>query len=122
MVADTDAELREAQQKFLEERAVRARCQAAPEPSRWTPPSPPRASPPNEQCPNHATRTLAAHPYPLLRSQKMKTAYETDIESNYNSAEEVEDKKNIYVTIVGGLVVVAFVAPMLQYFYYTGGE
>jgi hypothetical protein len=57
-----------------------------------------------------------------MRSQKMKTAYETDVESTYNSAEEVADKKNIYVTIVGGLVVVAFVAPMLQYFYYTGGE
>ena len=52
----------------------------------------------------------------------MKTAYETDVESTYKSEEEVADKKNIYVTIVGGLVVVAFVAPMLQYFYYTGGE
>jgi len=57
-----------------------------------------------------------------MRSQKMKTAYETDVESTYKSEEEVADKKNIYVTIVGGLVVVAFVAPMLQYFYYTGGE
>ena len=35
---------------------------------------------------------------------------------------QVEDKKNIYVTIVGGLLIVAFVAPMLQFFYYTGGD
>ena len=55
-------------------------------------------------------------------SQKMKTSYDTDIESNFNSAEEVADKKNIYVTIVGGLVAVAFIAPMLQFFYYTGGD
>ena len=52
----------------------------------------------------------------------MKTQYETDTESNFNSAEEVADKKNIYVTIVAGLVAVAFIAPMLQFFYYTGGE
>lgn len=54
--------------------------------------------------------------------QKMKTQYETDTESNFNSAEEVADKKNIYVTIVAGLVAVAFIAPMLQFFYYTGGD
>ena len=37
-------------------------------------------------------------------------------------APQVKDKKGIYVTIVGGLVVVAFVAPMIQFFWYTGGE
>ena len=52
----------------------------------------------------------------------MRQTYDTDVESTYNSAEEVADKKNIYVTIVGGLIAVAFIAPMLQFFYYTGGD
>ena len=73
-VADEAAELREAQQKFLQERA------------------------------------------------KMAQEYDTDIESNYKSEEEVTDKKNIYVTIVTGLVAIAFIAPMVQFFYYTAGE
>ena len=74
LVADSDAELRDAQRKFLEERA------------------------------------------------KMKQEYDLDTESTFKSEEEVADKKSIYVTIVGGLVAVAFIAPMLQFFYYTGGE
>merc|ERR1719327_897047 len=74
LVAESDADLRDAQKKFLEERA------------------------------------------------KMRTTYDTDVETTYKSAEEVADKKNIYVTIVGGLIAVAFVAPMLQFFYYTGGD
>jgi len=73
-VADEAAELRDAQQKFLQERA------------------------------------------------KMAQEYDTDIESNYKSEEEVTDKKNIYVTIVTGLVAIAFIAPMVQFFYYTAGE
>jgi len=52
----------------------------------------------------------------------MATKYEMRTESTFKSAEEVKDKKGIYVTIVGGLVVVAFVAPMIQFFWYTGGE
>ena len=57
-----------------------------------------------------------------LCSQKMRTTYETEVETTYKSAEEVADKRNIYVTIVGGLIAVAFIAPMLQFFYYTGGD
>jgi len=75
MVAEaTDAELREAQARFLEERA------------------------------------------------KIKQQYDTDVEPTYINADDVADKKSIYVTLVGGLIVVAFVAPMLQFFYYTGGD
>ena len=55
-------------------------------------------------------------------AQKMRQTYDTDVENTYNSADEVADKKNIYVTIVGGLIAVAFIAPMLQFFYYTGGD
>jgi hypothetical protein len=74
MIAETDAELREAQKKFLEERA------------------------------------------------KIKQEYDGQTESNFVNADDFSDKKSIYVTIVGGLLVVAFVAPMLQFFYYTGGD
>ena len=61
----------------------------------------------------------------------VKTTPETDqvvywpempLESTFIDASEVADKKSIYVTIVAGLLVVAFVAPMLQFFYYTGGD
>ena len=55
-------------------------------------------------------------------SQKIKQTYDEDTESTFINADEVADKKSIYVTIVAGLVVVAFVAPMLQFFYYTGGD
>ena len=55
-------------------------------------------------------------------SQKIKQTYDTDTESTFVDASEFSDKKSIYVTIVGGLIVVAFVAPMLQFFYYTGGD
>ena len=52
----------------------------------------------------------------------MKQTYDTDTESTFIDASMVADKKSIYVTLVGGLVIVAFVAPMLQFFYYTGGD
>merc|ERR1719353_2464153 len=52
----------------------------------------------------------------------LKTKYEEEYTGNYKSAEEVKDKKSIYTLIVGGLVAVAFIAPMLQYLYYTMGE
>jgi len=75
MVAEaSEAELREAQAKFLEERA------------------------------------------------RIKQTYDTDVQPTYINADEVADKKSIYVTLVGGLIVVAFIAPMLQFFYYTGGD
>ena len=74
MVADADSDLRDAQKRFLEERA------------------------------------------------KIKQEYDTDTDSTFINADEVEGKKSIYVTLVAGLIVVAFVAPMLQFFYYTGGD
>lgn len=52
----------------------------------------------------------------------MKTTYDEGVESTYKSEEEVTDKRNIYVTIVAGLVGIAFIAPMVQFFYYTGGD
>jgi hypothetical protein len=58
----------------------------------------------------------------LARAQKIKQQYDTDVEPTYINADDVADKKSIYVTLVGGLIVVAFVAPMLQFFYYTGGD
>merc|ERR1711924_217539 len=45
----------------------------------------------------------------LEERKKMATKYEMSTESTFKSAEEVKDKKNVYVAIVGGLVVVAFV-------------
>ena len=58
----------------------------------------------------------------LEERSKMKQTYDTDTESTFIDASMVADKKSIYVTLVGGLVIVAFVAPMLQFFYYTGGD
>ena len=58
----------------------------------------------------------------LEERAKMKQTYDTDTESTFINAADVADKKSIYVTLVGGLVIVAFVAPMLQFFYYTGGD
>ena len=52
----------------------------------------------------------------------MKQQYESQVAGNYKNAAEVADKKNIYTSIVVGLIVVAFVAPMVAFFYYTGGE
>ena len=58
----------------------------------------------------------------FVRSQKIKQEYDNDTDRTFVDASEFSDKKSIYVTIVAGLIVVAFVAPMLQFFYYTGGE
>jgi len=74
MIAGEDEELREAQKKFMEERA------------------------------------------------KLAQTYEASTDPTFKSADNTGAKKNIYVTIVGGLVLLAFVAPMLQFFYYTGGD
>jgi hypothetical protein len=54
--------------------------------------------------------------------KEVATKYETETESTFKNVAETRDKKNIYTVIVVGLVVVAFVAPMVQFFYYTGGE
>ena len=58
----------------------------------------------------------------LEEREKMKTTYDEGVESTYKSEAEVTDKRNIYVTIVAGLIGIAFVAPMVQFFYYTGGD
>lgn len=52
----------------------------------------------------------------------MATKYESQTEGTFKSAEQVKDKKSIYTAIVGGLIVVAFVAPMVQFWFYTGGD
>ena len=58
----------------------------------------------------------------LRPAQELKTQYDEEYESVYSSAENTRDKKSVYTTIVVGLVVVAFVAPMIQFFYFTGGD
>ena len=60
----------------------------------------------------------------LEERAKMKQNYEDNysIESNFISREETLEKKSVYNTIVGGLLVLAFVAPMVSFFYYTGGK
>ena len=52
----------------------------------------------------------------------MKTEYERDVKTSYKTLEETEDKRSTYTTVVVGLLVVAVVAPMISFFYYTGGE
>lgn len=52
--------------------------------------------------------------------ESLETMYEAD--STYKSEEETKDKKGVYTTVVVGLIAVAFIAPMVQFFYYTGGE
>jgi len=60
----------------------------------------------------------------LEERKKLKQVYDEPetVEGNYKSAEEVKDKKSVYTLIIGGLIAIAFIAPMLQYFYYTMGE
>ncbi|CAI5460765.1 unnamed protein product [Closterium sp. Yama58-4] len=40
-------------------------------------------------------------------------------ESNYKTREETESKRDQFTTVVGGLLVIAFVVPMLQYYAYV---
>jgi len=58
----------------------------------------------------------------LAKRQSMKQTYDDDYESNFKGAGEVKDKKSAYTVVVTGLVAVAFIAPMIQFFYYTGGD
>ena len=58
----------------------------------------------------------------LEERAKMKTEYERDVKTSYKTLEETEDKRSTYTTVVVGLLVVAVVAPMISFFYYTGGE
>jgi hypothetical protein len=44
------------------------------------------------------------------------------VEGTYMTAEETKEKKATYLTVVYGLVAIAFIAPMVQFFYYTGGK
>lgn len=41
-------------------------------------------------------------------------------ESNFQTREQTENKRDQFVFVVGGLLVIAFVVPMLQFFAYTG--
>jgi hypothetical protein len=38
--------------------------------------------------------------------------------SNFKTKDETDDKKGTYTAIVGGLLVISFVVPMVQYFGY----
>eukprot|EP00321_Phaeocystis_globosa_P017632 CAMPEP_0118811392 /NCGR_PEP_ID=MMETSP1162-20130426/1612_1 /TAXON_ID=33656 /ORGANISM="Phaeocystis Sp, Strain CCMP2710" /LENGTH=152 /DNA_ID=CAMNT_0006741023 /DNA_START=13 /DNA_END=471 /DNA_ORIENTATION=+ len=58
----------------------------------------------------------------MEQRKQMATKYESQTEGTFKSAEQVKDKKSIYTAIVGGLIVVAFVAPMVQFWFYTGGD
>lgn len=58
----------------------------------------------------------------LEERAKMKTEYETSVASSFKTADETSEAKDIYTTIVGGLILIAVVVPMVQFFYYTGGE
>lgn len=40
-------------------------------------------------------------------------------ESNFKTREETDNKRGQFVTVVGGLLVIAFVVPMLQYYAYV---
>ena len=61
------------------------------------------------------------HPYATL-PHTHPSRYESQTEGTFKSADQVKDKKGIYTAIVGGLIVVAFVAPMVQFWFYTGGD
>eukprot|EP00966_Prymnesium_polylepis_P141724 3272678-Prymnesium_polylepis.1 len=54
--------------------------------------------------------------------QAMQQKYDDDYQSNFKGAVETKDKKSAYTLVVVGLVAVAFIAPMIQFFYYTGGD
>jgi hypothetical protein len=58
----------------------------------------------------------------LAQREELRQKYDNDIESSFKPVEEVRDKKDVYTTIVVGLIAIAFIAPMLQFFYYTGGD
>lgn len=58
----------------------------------------------------------------LKEREKLKQTYDADTTGTFKGEEEVRDKKNVYTTIVVGLVAIAFIAPMVQFFYYTGGD
>lgn len=40
-------------------------------------------------------------------------------ESNFKTRQETEDKRSQFTLVVGGLLVIAFVVPMLQYYAYV---
>lgn len=40
-------------------------------------------------------------------------------ESNFKSREETDEKRGQFTTLVGGLLVIAFVVPMAQYYAYV---
>merc|ERR1711924_110871 len=58
----------------------------------------------------------------LDRRAALKTQYDVEVEGNYKTEAEVQNKKGTYSSIVGGLILVAFVAPMVTFYYYTAGK
>ena len=58
----------------------------------------------------------------LEERAKLKQQYESQVEGTFKTESETQDKKITYQTVVGGLIAIAFIAPMVQFFYYTGGE
>mmetsp|Transcript_33564 Transcript_33564/g.83823 ORF Transcript_33564/g.83823 Transcript_33564/m.83823 type:complete len:119 (-) Transcript_33564:316-672(-) len=58
----------------------------------------------------------------LEKRAAMQQKYDDDYQSNFKGAVETKDKKSAYTLVVVGLVAVAFIAPMIQFFYYTGGD
>ena len=58
----------------------------------------------------------------LEERAKLATTYEASTDPTFKSENEFRSKKPTYVLIVGGLVAIAFIAPMVQFFYYTGGD
>ena len=47
------------------------------------------------------------------------TAKEHKRESNFKSKDEIEEKRGYFTLVVGGLLVIAFVVPMAQYYAYV---
>jgi hypothetical protein len=116
MIAD---EVSDAQKKFLEERQVLRSL-----PSLILLSQPIMGFPPRVARPPIPPRHILAPPDASHAcAQKMRTKYEEgEIKGNYKSADDVQDKKITYTSVVIGLIVIAFVAPMIQFFYYTGGD
>ena len=48
-----------------------------------------------------------------------KSRYEASTGSTYRTKEETEGKKDVFVNVVVALLVISFVAPMVQFFAYT---
>jgi len=47
---------------------------------------------------------------------------DTKRESNFKTKSETAEKRDQFAFVVGGLLVIAFVVPMLQYYAYVSGK